>query len=146
MSAENVEIVRGYFEDVGRALDTYWESPDAFAFVGADGKALNERLHPEVVYNPTWSPEEFHGHKGATGAVVEWLEILDDWRITVEHVDDAGDDLVIVTLRAHAHGKSSGVDVDQHIFSVCAIRDAQIVLIDDHLTLSEAREAAGLPD
>ena len=144
MSDENVEIVRAYFEDLDRALGSYWENPDVPFRETAEGKRLRERLHQEVIWRPAFSPDEFYGYEGINRAIADWLEITDGWRISVEDVVDAGGDRVLGTWRVHTRGKLSGAEADQRLFVVCAIREGQIVLIEDHLDQSEALEAAGV--
>ncbi|HXF01175.1 MAG TPA: nuclear transport factor 2 family protein [Solirubrobacterales bacterium] len=145
MSQTDVQLVRAYFEDLDRALASYSRSPDVPFADTPDGKRLRERLHPEVVWRPPFpTEEEFRGYDGITRALAVWSEAVEDWRITVVDLVDAGGGWALGTLRIHTRGRESGAAVDQTLFTVFEVRDGQIVLIEDHLDRPEALEAAGL--
>jgi ketosteroid isomerase-like protein len=145
MSQNDVQLVRAYFEDLDRALAGYSRNPDVPFAETADGKRLRERLHPDIVWRPPFpTEEEFRGYDGINRALAVWSEAIEDWRITVVDLVDAGGGRALGTLRIHTRGKGSGVAVDQTLFTVFEVRDGQIVLIEDHLDRAEALEAAGL--
>ena len=147
MSQKDVHLVRTYFEDLDRALDGYWRSPDGPFAETADGKRLRERLHPEVVWRPPFpTDDEFRGSDGIIRAMADWTGAINDWRITLLDVVDAGGGWVLGTLRIHTRGRGSGAVVDQTLFTVFEVRDGRIALIEDHVDRAEALEAAGLSE
>ena len=145
MSQNDFQLVGAYFEDLDRALARYSRSPDVPFAETADGIRLRERLHPEVMWRPPFpTEEEFRGYDGIIRALAVWSEAVEDWRITLVDLVDAGGGWVLGTLRIHTRGRESGAAVDQTLFTVFEVRDGQIVLIEDHLDRAEALEAAGL--
>jgi hypothetical protein len=55
---ENVEIVRGYYEDIDRTLKAYWANPEVPLSKSAETEAIIERLDPGYyaffAFDPRW--------------------------------------------------------------------------------------------
>jgi hypothetical protein len=59
----------------------------------------------------------FRGREQLFGAVADWIEAIDDWRVEVEELIDAGNDHVFATISVSGRGKGSGTQVEQRIFT-----------------------------
>ena len=146
MSQENVEIVRAYYELLGRALDAYWDDPEVrFAESPLVSDVLDHHVHPEVQWKSVFAPDTtFTGPEELLQAVDTWLEFADDWRVKVEDLVDAGGTRVVAAIRLYMRGKGSRVAVDQALYTVVEIRDGKIRAFHDDTDRQEALEAAGL--
>lgn len=141
MSQENVELVHRWYQALGRTLAAYSDV----------GGRIEDAPFVEDVFELTdedieWSwpitPESFHGREGLLRAAADWLETVEDWRIEVEEVLDAGDHVVSSQL-VRAQGKGSGAPSDQHVFTVFTFRDGRILRMEDHLDRDSALKMAG---
>ena len=148
MSKENMEVARAYYADIDRTLKAYWASSEVALSASAETQAIIERLHPEVVWKPPFrsADEGYRGPEGIRRALDELVEAIEDWRITVEDVFEAGERRVLVTGSSHVRGKGSGVTFDQRVFSVITFRDGKIAQVEDFTERSQALEAAGLSE
>jgi ketosteroid isomerase-like protein len=143
MSRENVEIVRGYYEVLSRWLDTYWANPVP---LDETPDEVIEPLDPDVEWDWAFEPRTFRGREQLFGAVADWIEAIDDWRVEVEELIDAGNDHVFATISVSGRGKGSGAQIEQRIFTALTIRNGKITRIDDYTDRAEALEAAGLSE
>ena len=141
MSRANVEIVRGYYEVLGGWLDAYWADPVP---LDETSHELLEHLDPEVEWDWAFEARTFRGREQLLRAVADWIEAVDDWRVKVEDLIDAGGDHVFGILRVSVRGRGSGARVDQRIFTAFTIRHGKIARIDDYTDRAEALEASGL--
>jgi ketosteroid isomerase-like protein len=131
MSRENVEIVRGSYEQ--------------FA---ATGQLAAEIVTPDFV----WDMSNFHGwpeqqvYEGVDGArsfLEAWTAVWDDWELEVDALHDAGDKVVAV-LRQRGRAKSSGIPVDMSLAQVWTFRDGKEARMDMYSDPDEALKAVGL--
>jgi ketosteroid isomerase-like protein len=146
MSQDNVEVARAYYADIDRTLKAYWASPEVALSESAETQAIVERLHPEVVWKPPFrsADEGYRGREGIRRALDELVEAIEEWRITVEEVVEAGEGRVLLTASSHVRGKGSGVTFDQRVFTVITFRDGKIAQVQDFTQRSQALETAGL--
>jgi ketosteroid isomerase-like protein len=132
MSQENVELVRGAFEDfLARKKDF--------------GAGL---AHPEV----EWDTSELAGvldispvYRGPDGVREFWREWLSAWdAVLIEYeLIDAGDK-VVALIDQHMRGRSTGIDVPFGKYAqVYTLRDGLIVHWKIYMHQSDALEAAG---
>ena len=132
MSEENVEIVRGFIDAYNRR----------------DFDAAIESFDPEIDF-------VLPAHQSADSgrgpdAVIRFFEGLDETFDDVqlqpqEYVD--GGDRVATRLRHYAHGKGSGLVLDEELYhQVTTFRDGTIVRIEYFTDWSAALEAAGLSE
>jgi len=113
MSQQNVEVVLGMYDDLGRG----------------DFEAVAARLAPRVEWDTL-----ARGSDGAvvTGAqevvkgMVEWLDAWDDVSFEVRAVRDGGEQIAL-HVRQHARGKGSGVEGDVEAFACCRLYAGVIV-------------------
>ena len=146
MSQENVEIVRAYFAEIDSTLEAHWANPGVALSESAETNALIARLHPEVVWKPLFrsSDEGYRGPEGVKRALDEMAEAVEEWRVTIEDIVDAGDGRLLVTGSSHVRGKGSGVSFDQRVFTVVTLRDGKLIQMENFTERSQALEAAGL--
>jgi len=129
MSDQNVELVRGVYEEWARGDFT-----------------SGEAFHPDVEFEmPDWP--EAATSRGVEAMRRTWQEALsawDDFRAEPEDFLDAGEHVVVLT-RATARGKGSGADVLAHTATVWTIDEGKVVRLALYWNVPNALEAAGLP-
>jgi ketosteroid isomerase-like protein len=118
---KNVEIVRRFLviDDLDEAL-TY-----------AD---------PAIVWNPV-EESSAKGHDAVRASTLRWRGEWNDYELIPEEFTDMGD-RVVVTVRFHARGRRSGIEVDARLYDVFTVRDGKIVRMDQFAERSEAIQAA----
>jgi ketosteroid isomerase-like protein len=133
MSQENVEVVRSVFGAVNRG-----DRETAFGL--AD---------PEIVVDATrrvFNPTTYGGIEGLR----QWADDMDDvwqkFRVEVIEFIDAGDRVVVV-IRLHGKGKTSGIEVQQRVAGIWSVRNGRVVRVEIGYTdPREALEAVGLSE
>jgi ketosteroid isomerase-like protein len=133
MSQENVEVVRGGFEQ--------------FA---STGQFTEEIVTPDFV----WDMSNFHGwpeqqvYEGVEGArifLTEWAAAWEDWELEVEAFHDAGDK-VVALVRQSGRSKAAGMTVDMTFAQVFTLRDGKQTRMDMYSDPKEALKAVGLAE
>jgi uncharacterized protein len=130
MSRENVEIVRRVYD----------------AYLSGNFEAALAMIDPEVVWDASRAVPDGNvsrGHDGMVEALRTWTGTWEAFRIDVEEIIDAGDQVLVVEQQS-GRGKGSGVPLAQQNFSVFTIRDEKIVQVVVLRAREEALEAAGL--
>ena len=129
MSQENVELCYRVYDALNRR----------------DLDAVLDLMDDEVEFKPILVAVE-GGYRGHAGVRRWWDNIFDgvpDYRIHVDEMRDLGD-LTLAALRAHGHGSSSGVPVEQRLSQVIEWRRAKAVRLESFRSEAEALEAVGL--
>jgi ketosteroid isomerase-like protein len=130
VSQQNVEIARRTFEAYGQ---------------GNAATAL-EAIDEQVVYDLSESEGNvYHGHGGLEVSLSRWRGTWESYRVEVEELIDAGENVLIVYWE-HGRGKGSQVPVRQHAYDVWTLRDGKVVRIKHFLDREKAMLAAGLAD
>jgi ketosteroid isomerase-like protein len=131
MSQENVEIVRRHMD----------------AYLSGDNEAALAAYDPEVQFDASLRPEGriYHGRNGVAEAMRVWSGTWEDWKVEVEEIIDAGDQVLLVS-RESGRGKGSGIEIDQQVFVVFTLRDGKIVRWKGFVDRDRALEAAGLSE
>ena len=116
-----------------------------WAFVN-DLDTFRELTHPEI----EWAPVEenhtpSHGIEGAVRIRNGWLEAWDTYRLEVEEILDAGDD-VLVSGVAVARGKGSGVEVELRLYFHAKVSDGKVVRWRSFSDQESALKAVGLEE
>jgi ketosteroid isomerase-like protein len=142
MSRENVEIVRRIQPGPEVDLVAVFREDSAFeAFV----EAVQPLFHPdfEVVIVSSLQSDRHAGLRGLRAAWLDWLEGWDSYRVEVEELLDAGDD-VVVLVRDYARRAEMETEVAQRGASIWTVREGTIARAAFYPTRMEALEAAGL--
>jgi len=131
MSQENVELVRRGYEH--------------FA---ASGRFFAEITTPDF----RWDMSNFHGwpeqqvYEGLEGAeafLEEWTAAWDDWRLDVDALHDAGEQ-VVALVRQRGRSKATAMPVEMSFAQVWTIRDGRQARMAMYSDPAEAIAAAGL--
>ena len=145
MSQENVEIVRHFIESLGRFMAAYRANPgplDETPFI----EEFFACLDPEVEWRWPLNDEAFRGRDGVLRAATDFLGAVDDWKIDVDEIVDAGDDQVFLTERVSGRGKGSGTPFEQHLFVALRVRDGKVAQIHDYAERADGLKAVGLAE
>ena len=131
VSAQNVEFVRRFFEDVNRG----------------DVDALLARLTPEfemvVPAEMGVEPQTYRGPEGFRRWFDSFAEIME---VRVEgHDFIAIGDRVVAPHTLHARGRETGIDTEQYTVHVWHLRDGKAETLEVFATLEEAMESARRP-
>jgi ketosteroid isomerase-like protein len=133
MSQENVEVVRSVFAAVNR-------DDREIAFGLAD---------PEIVVDATrrvFNPTIYVGFEGIRRWADDMDEVWQEFRVEEIEFIDAGDRVVVV-IRLHGTGKSSGIEVQQSVAGIWTVRNGRVVRVEIGYTdPCEALKAVGLSE
>jgi len=142
VSEESVQIAQEWYERLGRMLDEYWADPVPFEqWAGVD--ELFKHTHPDAEWLALLRRDPLHGRDEWVEQLIDWLDALDDWRVSFEEATDLGGDQALVVSRISVRGKGSGLEVDQRLFTVVTVRDGKIAAIHDYAEREQALAAAG---
>jgi ketosteroid isomerase-like protein len=130
MSKENVEVVRRGYEHFGATRDFRQEIFD-----------------PDFVWDMSTFPwpeqQVYPGIEGAREFIADWLDAWEDWRIEVEQLLDAGDDVVAI-VRQRGRSKATRLPVDMHFAQLWTLRDGKQLRMRMYADPDDALRAAGL--
>jgi ketosteroid isomerase-like protein len=130
MSQENVARFYRAVEAVRRRdLDAY------LAFLDADVD-----IAPLGAIRPS-----YHGHDGVRRWWEDLFAVAPDFSLDIDEVRDL-DELLLVALRVHGHGRGSGVPVDQSVWQVVQFRHEKVLWWRSYGSEREALEAVGLAE
>ena len=115
MSLQNVEIVRRHLE----ALDS--ETPE---------RAL-DYMSEDVEFDASTRPggKVWHGREGVREALVEWVEIWDDFRLEFGDLIDAGGDRVVSLWSESGRAKRSGALMSETGATVFTLAGGEIAAV-----------------
>jgi ketosteroid isomerase-like protein len=132
MSQENVEIVRGAYEEFAKGN-------------------LRDHLHlydPLLLFIPiTDFPAAHHclGQEGLTAFMREYLKAWENFTMTAEELIEA-ESSVVVAVRQRAVGRESGVPSEIRYFEVWTFRGRSVLRIEQFRERVDALEAVGLSE
>ena len=133
MSLENVDLVR-------RSID---------AFNAGDWDASLEYMHEEIEWRAPYvvpDQDSYFGHDGVRAFWTAWTDNFEGFRVEIEELIDAGDDVVVVA-RIRGQGIASGVEVRSNSFAqVARVRDGKIRWWEIYDNAHDALEAVGLSE
>lgn len=143
MSRENVELVKAlhptgvdlveFFSEDGPFVE--WGSPDEFA----------DDFEVRFISQSPGVELEYRGLVGFVEGWREWLQAWSAYRIDVEQILDAGDD-VLALLQVRAQTKRGDVAMEHSPGSLWTITDGKVVRVLLFLDRKEALEAVGLSE
>jgi ketosteroid isomerase-like protein len=129
MSEADLELIRelhGRWEQGDFATAAFFDPRVEFVRIGGAGVA-----------------GEWRGIDQMSGAIAEWLQAWEDFRVEARRYIGAGD-RVLVIQRQTARGRRSGLEYDHEIGHLFTIRAGKIVRWESYWETGEALEAAGL--
>ena len=142
MSRENVEIVRRIQPGPEVDLAAVLRDDSAFeSFV----EAVQPLFHSdfEAVVISSLQSDRHTGLRGLRAAWLDWLEGWNSYRVEVEELLDAGDD-VVVAVRDYARRADMDTEVAQHGASIWTVREGKIARAAFYPDRMEALKAVGL--
>jgi len=152
MSQENAEVVRRFFETLERGFDAYWKDPRSIAAALEAGELwpawaqAYAYVHPRIEWKTVFLGQTVRGHRETARAWDDFLTWAQDYRPTLEAVDDLGGDQVYAVVGLVGSEKDSGGRMQTRFFDVFTVREGQIVRIEEYTTKTEALEAVGLSE
>ena len=118
------------------------------AVLSHDFDTLVEITHPEVVFTSMIRESEggvYRGHEGMREFFASLLDVLPDWRPTLEDVEDHGDRM-LVRARIYASPPGGDVPMEQVVWHVIRLRDGLAIRWDFFRTEEEARAVLAADD
>jgi ketosteroid isomerase-like protein len=89
-------------------------------------------------------PDTYRGRDGIRRWFGGFDGYMEDVRMDLEQLEEAGPETVVAQMRLRARGTESGIAVDQPVAQVLRLRDGRVRRIEVYPTMEEARAAAGL--
>src|SRR5436190_647523 len=146
MSQENVEIVRGLQPTGDMDLVALFRDE---ATAAALLETLAPFFHDDVeIVAPTFVSGQgarFIGLEGLRAGWLDWLGPWESYRVEIEDVIDAGDDVVVLP---RDYGRRAGMAVEVSVMggAVWTVRDGKVSRVAFYLNRNEALEAVGLSE
>ena len=137
MSRENVDLLRRAYARLAESDPLGDWTPLLQEFMAED-----VALWPSAMYLD--ADEVYRGYDGWARFWREFAAVWNHWRIEVDDIIDAGDDLVVVLARAIGRATASGVDIEQPEGHVWRVRDGRLAAAWTHPDRAEVLRAAGL--
>jgi ketosteroid isomerase-like protein len=133
MSEENVEIVR-----------LWWTGFNEHRIPPLD--LCDEQIEIGILRDfPVQGP--YHGHEGVRRYAHHMFEVIDDPRVELEEIIDAGEGKTIVTVqRALGRMRHTRLKANFRWAAVWTVRAGKVVQAQGYRTKAEALEAAGLSE
>jgi ketosteroid isomerase-like protein len=131
MSGDNVETVRGAYEEFARG--NFW---------------LPELFDPDVRIrwlDAVGAESETVGVQAMSSFVLDWLEMWDDLKLVPERIIDAGDQVVVIGAW-RGRGKTSGVATEWRHATIWTLRHGKVISSVGYEDPGDALEAAGVSE
>jgi ketosteroid isomerase-like protein len=114
------------------------------AWNAGDREAGIEVSHEDGLLHSAITNSTFRGHEGIRQWMAEIDEQFDSWWLDLPDVRALADDRVLALGRVRAHGRASGLELDQPIGWLVEFRGDKIAESWFYMGHDEARRAAGL--
>ena len=147
MSDENVEIVRGLFDQASQ--NSADAEPELNVLDPASTAVLFEALDPGIEFHedPRFPEAGIHRGVDAVRSYLErFTESFAEFSFAAERYIDLGDGRVLVLLVLTTRGKGSGANVEVKPGWIVTLRNDRVTRIDAFLDREQALEAAGLAE
>ena len=135
MARENLEIVRGIYDAVGRRDDV---APFEFYAEDIVWDVSNFGFRAALTEKPI-----YHGHEGVRQFWRESLSAFGEIDFEVEELIDAGDQ-VLAVIREREVGRTSGVPVETTHLAVWTLANGKVSRLQTFVDRDAAERAAGL--
>jgi hypothetical protein len=117
VSAENVELTRRNIDTMQRALNAYLR----------DRRSIAAALDAGELW-PEWD---------------DFLKRVEDYRLTLDYVEDLGGDRVLAEIALAGRGKDSGARMESRMYQLVTLKDGLVVRIQEYTTRDDALDSAG---
>ena len=102
-------------------------------------------IAPDAEVNSALTGRTYRGYDG----IAEWMAEIDDqfedWKVSIEELEDVPEDRVLAIGQVHFRGRGSGVEFDQAIGWVLAFDGGRITEMTNFSDPESARNAAAAP-
>ena len=117
------------------------------AYRAGDFEGAFDLIDPAVVFDGTVRPEGklYHGHAGLAEALRTWTGTWEAFRMEVEDVIDAGEQVVAFEKQS-GRGRGSGMPLTQETATAYTFRNGKVVRMVWFSDRKAAVEAAGLSE
>jgi ketosteroid isomerase-like protein len=132
MSKDDVQVVRGLYEHMGRGEYSFPGLLDDDMVYARHGRALG------------MLEGEWRGLDDVWDAVLEYLRSWEGLRNELEDVTDLDDGRVFVLERQTGRGRASGVAMEREMASLFTLRNGKVSRWDSYWDRDDARRDAGL--
>src|SRR5919198_5301944 len=126
MSQENVEVIR-----------QGWD-----AWLRGDLPALFRNCDPEIVWDTShfreWPESDYHGIEGLQRFLEEWLDVWDEYEMSLEDVRAAPDGRVVSLFCHRGKGRGSGVPLELAMAQIATLRNGKITRLENYSDRDEA--------
>lgn len=138
MSQSGLQAVRSVWEEAARVGGSVEQLDYWYEHVWA------EDIDYRAIEGAVDDRGPIHGRDEMRRYAEDWFETVDDFRLDPVEVIDAGDGVVVVSLRLSGRARGSDHLVQQHVYVVWTMRDSKIARGREYATREEAVVAAGL--
>ncbi len=133
-SAAHREAVDSWFEDFNEVVRT---EGDVLTWV-------HRHFDPHAEYRPIEDDDWFRDPEAIARSLERWIEVwgVGQFRVTVEALDEVGDDVLLITARNRGVGRVSGVPIEATTYFAQVRRGRKIQWSDEYLDREAALAAA----
>jgi ketosteroid isomerase-like protein len=130
MSEERVDVIRRTWER--------WNSGE---------REINASdAHPDIVIRSAMTNAEYHGYDGWRSWIAEIDDQFGDWHLSIDQIQDASEDQILVLGTVHVRGRTSGVEFDQPMGWLLRFAGERVIELQNIPDHAQALEAAGLSE
>jgi ketosteroid isomerase-like protein len=146
MSRENVELVKRVQPSGVDLVELFADDSEGLAVSGEDEARFDDDFEVRFISEYTSGPTELEGQgaEGLAAAWQEWLTPFKSYRLELEEVIDAGEN-VVTFVRIDARTERDDVLMRHEPAAIWRFREGKLVGLHFYLDRAEALEAAGLP-
>jgi len=142
-------VVRQTLAALERAFEAHFREPRSIMRAYEEGELPPEwqewlaHLDPETEWRTIFLGETFRGHAECVRVWSDYLRWAEDYRATLEHIEDLGGDRVYTEVSIVGQSKDSRPLMATRLYGLFTIRDGLITRLEEYTTRDEALEAAG---
>ena len=129
-------MVRRTLAALEGAFAAYFREPRSIARAYEDGELWPEwqewlnHLHPETEWKTVFLGDTFHGHAECLQVWSDYLRWADDYRATLEHIEDLGGDRVYTEVSVVGQSKDSRPLLGGRLYGLFTVRDGLITRLE----------------
>ena len=133
-STAHRDAVHTWFEDFNEVVRS---ESDVLSWV-------KRHFEPDAAYRPIEDNDWFREPESIARSLERWIEVwgVGQYRITLEELDELGNDVVMATARNRGVGRGSGVPIEATTYFALILRGRKIQWSDEYLDREAALSAA----